>query len=279
MGSIVWLASYPKSGNTWMRVFLNNYLSAPGTGADLDSLDVLTLGGSSKSSFKVVAKRPVPHLTDAETMQLTPMAHMYMASRQPGPVFVKTHNINAPQLGVPMITPEVTSAAVYIVRNPLDVVISVADHYGMSLDKAIDFMSNVSANTAEDEKMVRQVFSTWSNHVQSWTEGAFFPVETIRYEDMLDKPTSSFKKVLQLVNIKPDTASLKKAIKLSSFKVLQNKERKSGFSERSRYSKAFFRSGTSGQWKNTLSPDQVNRIIEAHHPQMVRFNYIPDEYK
>ncbi len=278
MGSIIWLASYPKSGNTWMRVFLNNYLSGPNHGADLDNLDVLTLGGSSKTNYAPVAKQSVENLSDSETMALTPAAHHYMASRQPGPVFVKTHNIRAPQLGIPMITPEVTSAAVYIVRNPLDVVISVADHYGMTLDKAVDFLENVNANTAEDEKMVRQVFSTWSNHVQSWTEGTSFPVEVIRYEDMLSHPTASFKKVLNLVRVKPDTVSLKKAIKLSSFKVLQNKERKSGFSERSRYSEAFFRRGTAGQWKQTLNSDQVKRIIEAHYDQMKKLDYIPKEY-
>jgi len=276
MGKIVWLASYPKSGNTWVRMLLNNYLSNSDRRSDLNSLDLSTFGGSSKSSYRSVTEADIDTCSDAEIMALTPKAHGFVATKSKNVAFVKTHNLLSTYHDVPLITPEVTQGAIYIVRNPLDTVISVADHFGLSMDKAVDFINDPSGSTAPNETMVRQIFCSWSRNVESWTGGqAPFPVWTVRYEDLHSNPEQAFSDVLRFLGADVNQKRLSAAIKQSSFRSLKSLEKRDGFDERSRYSKSFFRSGKTGQWRRKLSDEQVQKIVEANRPQMARFDYLP----
>lgn len=278
MGAIVWLASYPKSGNTWVRMLLNNYFLSDVTRQDLNSLDLTTFGGSSKSSYRAVTEKDVDTLTDPEIMALTAQAQAYIASRQAGLSFVKTHNLLSENHGIPLITPQVTRAGLYIIRNPLDTVLSVADHFGLSVDGAIDFMNNRNGSTAPTETMVRQVFCSWSINVASWTTQPPFPVWTVRYEDLHSDTEKMIIEVLRFLDAEVDIKKLQRAIKQSSFKSLKAMEKRDGFSEKSRHSKSFFRKGKTDQWKSKLSDEQVHKIVQANYPQMKRFGYVPDGF-
>ncbi|MCG8492263.1 MAG: sulfotransferase domain-containing protein [Sneathiellales bacterium] len=278
MGKILWLASYPKSGNTWVRMFLNSYFWGEEEKQNLNSLDLSTYGGSSKSSYREVTSRNVDALDDKSIMELTPSAHAFIASRHSHLVFAKTHNILSTYHDVPLITPSVTHGAVYILRNPLDMVLSVADHFGLSVDKAIDFIANPNGSTAPNETMVRQIFCSWPLNVQSWTEQAPFPVFVMRYEDMQEKPADSFSRLLGFLGTKADPKKLNRALKQSSFKALKNMERKGGFNEKSRHSRSFFRVGKTGQWKTKLTEEQVKKIVQTHRPLMEKFGYIPSGF-
>jgi len=275
MGKIIWIASYPKSGNTWVRMFLNSYFYGQDKRQELGNLDKSTFGGSSKTSYEKVTTRNVAELSDKEIMELTPLAHGYIASSQPQMAFVKTHNLLSTYHNIPLVTPDVTQCGLHIVRNPLDTVISVADHYGLGLDRAIQFINNLNGSSAPTDRMVRQIFSSWTKNVESWTEEAPFPVLTTRYEDLHEDPEAFFSRIIKSLGMVPDAARVAKAVKHSSFKALKNMEKKGGFSEKSRHSKAFFRSGKTGQWKSKLSDAQVNQMVQANYPQMKKFGYLP----
>jgi hypothetical protein len=96
----------------------------------------------------------------------------------------------------------------------------------------------------------------------------------VRYEDMLAAPLKSFGGVARFLGLDPPRARLDKALKLSSFKVLQNQERKKGFIERPAWAEAFFREGRAGQWRTRLTPEQAARIERDHGEQMRRFGYL-----
>jgi hypothetical protein len=100
----------------------------------------------------------------------------------------------------------------------------------------------------------------------------------LRYEDMLDKPRKSFKRVAEFLGLKPTSERLERAIKFSSFKMLKAQEQREGFKERSSKAAAFFREGRKDQWREKLTPAQIRRIIADHHEQMARFGYIPADY-
>jgi hypothetical protein len=100
----------------------------------------------------------------------------------------------------------------------------------------------------------------------------------VRYEDLLDKPRTHFKRVVKFLGLKPTPERLERAIKFSSFRVLKAQEEKGGFKERPAVSKAFFREGKSEQWRTKLTPEQVRQIISDHREQMERFGYIPKDY-
>lgn len=278
MGKIIWLASYPKSGNTWVRMLLNNYFSGDEKRQQLDQLDLTTFGGSSKSSYRQVSSAPIETLSDQQVMTLTPNAHAYIASRQPGLAFVKTHNLFSTYYDIPLITPSVTQGSVYIIRNPLDMALSVADHFGFDVDRAIDFINNENGSTAPTQTMVRQIYCSWTKNVESWTRDNPLPVHVVRYEDLHAEPLQSLKGILQFLGETVDGKRCARAIKQSSFKALKGMENKGGFSEKSRHSKAFFRSGKMGQWKSKLSQTQIERIVAANYQQMKKFDYLPDGF-
>ncbi len=275
MGALIWLASYPKSGNTWMRAFLHNLLQNPARPVPINSLDSMTLGDSQKSWYQACADKPLDQMTLDEILALTPRVHRRMMGAHPDSIFVKTHNFLGKIRGIPLITLDCTVGAIYILRNPLDVSISLAHHFGMTIDQAIDMLNSHEAMTPEDDLNIPQFYQSWSDHVSSWCETPGHGLHIVRYEDMLDHPRKTFKGVASFLGLNPPAERLRKAIKFSSFKVLQNQEKTGGFKEKAVNAERFFRAGRSGQWKKDLTPAQVERIVKAHGRLMEKYGYLP----
>lgn len=278
MGAIIWLASYPKSGNTWTRAFLHNLLRDAKAPVHPDRFADFCLGESKPEWYLRYLDKPLSQATEQEIMKIRPLVHRDMTRAFPDNVFAKTHNILAERGGYPLISLNHTAGAIYIVRNPLDVVSSVADHFGLDIDGAIGMMATEGAVTANDDRNVFEVLSTWSLHVKSWTQVASPGLHVMRYEDMTDRPLQTFRKLTDFLGLKPPRERLERAIRFSSFKILKQMEERHGFRERSVNSKAFFRSGGAGKWRERLTSDQIRRIIADHHEQMARFGYIPADY-
>ncbi|KAB7738511.1 sulfotransferase domain-containing protein [Parvibaculum sedimenti] len=278
MGALIWLASYPKSGNTWMRSFLHNLLRNPPKPVPLNELDEFCLGESASEWYRRRSAKPLEELTPIELAALRPLVHRDFTNAFPDSVFVKTHNFLGEWLGHPLHNMEVTAGAIYIVRNPLDVVLSMAPHFGLSIDEAIEALANEAASTALMANHVPEIHSSWSTHVRSWTQHPNPQLLVLRYEDMLDKPRRSFKQVVEFLGVKPTSERLERAIRFSSFKMLKAQEQREGFKERSSKAAAFFREGRKDQWREKLTPEQVRRVVSVHYEQMARFGYIPNDY-
>ncbi|MBT3330577.1 MAG: sulfotransferase domain-containing protein [Rhodospirillaceae bacterium] len=276
MGGIIWLASYPKSGNTWLRAFLHNLLRNPDQPANINELDQFCLGDSAGNWYEHVSNgRKLIDMTPEELAPLRTLVHKAFTNAHPDSVFAKTHNQLGESFGIPLVTMEYTVGAIYVVRNPLDMVASVADHFGYSLDGAIEMLGNPSAGTINSEINAYEFYGTWSQHVASWTQTENESLMHVRYEDMSEKPRQTFKRMADFLGVNPGRERLDKAIRFSSFKVLRSQEARSGFREKSSFSKKFFRSGKAGQWRDILSTAQVDAVVSDHHEQMERFGYLP----
>jgi hypothetical protein len=281
MGNIVWLASYPKSGNTWMRAFIYNLIenpSRPGRIADLPAY----FEEESKPRWYApyAGDGGVAAMDFEQAMALRPQVHQDIAqSRERGTIFTKTHNMFGHLQGIPLHNLSVMAGAVYLVRNPLDVVLSVADHFGLTVDAAIDFMANEETGTPTNEENVAGYMASWSTHVKSWTLQAHPAIVVVRYEDLQDKPLKAFGSVAKLLGIGQDQQRLRKAIQFSSFRELKQQEVASGFIEKSPNSRYFFRKGSKNQWAQALNDAQVAAIVERHREQMQRFGYIPPRFR
>jgi hypothetical protein len=215
-----------------------------------------------------------------QAMALRPQVHQDIAdSRDRGTIFTKTHNMFGHLQGIPVHNISVMAGAVYIVRNPLDVVLSVADHFGLSVDEAIAFMANEETGTPTNEENVAGFMGSWSTHVQSWTMQPHPAIVVVRYEDLQDKPLKAFGSVAKLLGLGKDKTRLRKAIQFSSFRELKQQELAGGFVEKSPNSKHFFRKGGKNQWAETLTDEQVAAIVERHREQMQRFGYIPPKFR
>lgn len=279
MGTLIWLASYPKSGNTWVRSFLHNLVRDAETPADINALDEFCLGGSSRRWFEMVSTAPLEKLEPSALAKLRPQAQMRMAASVRNSIFVKSHNYYGPWFDVPLHNTAVTAGAVYILRNPLDVALSLAHHYGEPTDWAIELMSRPGAGTKLTARHVPEVYDTWSNHVLSWTAKENPKLLVLRFEDLLATPATTFGTLARFLGLKPDEEKLERAIRHSSFDILKSQEIESGFRERPQNAKSFFREGRAEQWRDALSPDQIRRVVADHHVQMARFGYIPEEYR
>ncbi|MEG9861759.1 MAG: sulfotransferase domain-containing protein [Parvularculales bacterium] len=279
MGALIWLASYPKSGNTWVRAFLHNFLRDTGRPADINELDKFCLGESHAAWYQRHLDRPLIEASEEDIARIRPLGQADFTQAFPDSVFVKTHNYLGEWHGVPLHNMDVTTGAIYVVRNPLDVVLSMTHHFNLDIDGAIDRLGNEGSSTEATLEHIPEMHASWSTHVKSWTAHTHAGLLVMRYEDMLEKPRKHFRRLVSFLGINPPKARLERAIHHSSFKSLQKQEKEHSFKERSEYAEAFFRSGTHSQWRKHLSKAQVQRIVSEHYEQMKRFGYIPRGYE
>ena len=274
MAGIVWLASYPKSGNTWVRAFLANLILDRRDPLPLDEIGSICPGEANVVWFRPLTDRPVDELSKEEIAALRPRAQMRAVKINQHNVLMKTHNCIGEHFSHPMISVDATAAAIYIVRDPRDVALSATDHFGLSVDETIEFMNRAEAHGNPAPGMVYEVLSSWSIHVKSWTQRPLGNLHVVRYEDLLADPSREFRTIAKKLGITRDKARIRRAVKRASFKKLQAIERDLGFAERSEFSEKFFRSGKAGAWKDKLTPAQAKRIERDHGEQMERFGYL-----
>ncbi|MBS0591705.1 MAG: sulfotransferase domain-containing protein [Proteobacteria bacterium] len=277
MGNIVWLASYPKSGNTWLRAFLANLIANRAEPVPLAELPNYGRLEADPELYSRLAGRPSTELDFAQLCALRPQVHAAIAAAAPRTVFVKTHCMAGAMDGVPLLTPQVSAGAICVVRNPLDVVISMAHHFGIDLDAAIAYLNDENSATENSELFVTEFLGSWSQHVKSWADMESERILILRYEDLIDKPAKGFGKVARLIGT-DDRARIERAIRHADFRALSAMEQRDGFVEVPIKGKRFFRAGRSHQWREKLSRDQVARIVAAHREQMQRFGYVPGGY-
>lgn len=277
--NIVWIASYPKSGSTWTRVFLANFFRNKTDPVSLDDLSDYSYGESKANWFQQFSQQPVHDLSPREIMALRRPAQQLIARQSHYNVFVKTHNAKVTYLGHPTVESDLTAGMIYILRNPLDVVPSFSDHFGLSIDETIDNMASETAVFPTQGDTVLEFGGSWSFHVRSWTEQQDLPqLHIMRYEDLVARPYRTFEALALFLGLRPRKDHLARAIRQSSFQALQQAEQRGGFRERSVNSTRFFREGKAGHWRKILTRDQVARVVADHRDQMARFNYIPSGY-
>lgn len=276
MGKILWLASYPRSGNTWLRVLLHNYMRNAAEPYDINRLQELTAIDSSARWYQMLDPRPCSELTKEEAAALRPRVHELITRSSPDTVFVKTHNALVVDRGTPMISEDHTAGAIYILRNPLDVAVSYAVHFGLSQEEAVAAMNRLhNQSIGNEEKFAYEFHGSWSENVESWTMRDTKAIHVVRYEDLQQSPAENFGAIVRFLGLPANPERIDRAIRNSAFEILQAQERKSGFRERSRKSDRFFRTGRTGEGRERLAPALIDRLVASHEAQMRRFGYWP----
>jgi hypothetical protein len=280
---IVWLASYPRSGNTWTRNFLHNLFRVL-DGKELEPQDINALGeytlwDVAGPRFERLLGKSLDAASRTEIAATRAKVQQQIADEADAAVFVKTHNMLALDRGHPTIDMGATSGAIYIVRNPLDVAVSFAHHFGVDLDTAIDKMGRRGLETDVTKHAVYEVYGSWSENVMSWTRKPHRAIYVMRYEDMLQRSLETFRGLCRHLLLNPSDPQLTRAIELSSFDRAKEQEAQKGYRERPHQSKAFFRAGHAGQWRQQLSHEQIRRMTTENREQMARFGYLPEGYE
>ncbi len=285
----VWLASYPKSGNTWVRAILTALLE----GDHLFAVNSLHFG---HQPHHVAGAQSVwgidPRWFDRDEMEILRAALLDETGRtdptQPG--FRKTHDRyrdrplswphgtspSTARSPVPEPFPaDSTRGAILVVRDPRDVACSYAAFFDKDLDTAIDELGRDQRDPAYPARaLAEQSWGSWSSHAESWLDpGVPFPVHLVRYEGLHDDAVGILHPILQSLGMSVTTDRLSAAVDRARFDRLQREESTAGFREVHPRGDAFFRAGRAGRWRNELSMEQVQAIEDAHHATMTRLGY------
>ncbi len=274
---IVWLASYPKSGNTWLRMFLRNLQAGAAVPADINDSGETPIA-SHRAWLDGVLGLSTADLLPAELDRLRPQVYDWPRRAGGAPALHKIHDAwTVNDDGVP-VGGSAARRAVYVVRNPLAVAVSLAHHRGCSVDEAITLMADAGHALAGDagalRSQVRQRLLGWSGHVRSWTEAPGLAVHVMRYEDMALHPGRSFRNVARFLGLPAGVERIAQAVRFSRFDELARQESAQGFRERPTAMTRFFRAGRTDGWRHELTPPQVRRVVEAHGEVMARFGYL-----
>ena len=276
---ITWIASYPKSGNTWMKLFLKSYFSSEKKSFSINSksddfFNVETFPVSKKFNELNIDYK---NFTNIAKNWINMQSLINLNNKNN---YIKTHNAMCSINNHDFTDNENTLGAIYIVRDPRDIAVSYSAFLDLKLDETINFMLSPSCyeeDIFENVRYKKSIMGNWAYHYNSWKNYNSREVIIIKYEDMLNDPKMTFLKVLTFLNkidnIKINKQKMAKAIDQTTFKNLQELEEKEGFDENPS-NKSFFRKGKEGEWKKILDKDQQQRIEKEFKNEMKELGYL-----
>lgn len=264
----LWCASYPKSGNTWVRAILSVLLK--GGSPDINNLGAR--GSTAAHSLDVLGVRE-GNLSAVQVCQVRRTA--WAIERDDSMFFIprKTHDAWLPAAdGFATCWQPPGARCLYIVRDPRDVAVSWAHHLGVSHAEAVEIMADPDFHAFDDvSALIPYRTGTWSQHVESWTTSCELPVLRLRYED-LDRPESVMD-IAHWIGIDITQQEASRVVAQCSFPQLAAAEITGGFIESPARDRVFFRRGQAGAWRDELQNSLVKRIEDEHGETMEAMGY------
>jgi aryl sulfotransferase len=282
---VVWLASFPKSGNTWVRAII----TAACGGERIFTADKLSSG--SQPHYVGAATRAFgldPRWLDVGELRtvrdsLVALSHDGLADlarspaaagdgddqpiQAPSPIFRKTHEVyRRGSPGAEAFPTRASLAAILIVRDPRAVACSWAPFFGVGLADAVTRINQGQLSKASPTRaQTEQPWGTWASHARSWLDPTLpFPVHVVRYEDLRADAVGTLHPVFNALGWDVSETELATAAARTEFDWLQSDEREQGFRESSFKTKSFFRRGQTSTWVSELSRDQMMQIESAN---------------
>ena len=263
MKKITWIASYPKSGNTYMRLFLASYFYTT-TGVIKDFEVINNIFKISRYAF-LKNHKDVPSIDEFIKDPLLvskywPKVQKVLSEKIQNNLFIKTHDSMVSIKNNTFTNDHFTKCFIYIVRDPRSVAVSYSHHMNISIEKTINFLINKNyiISYKNNEMTLPEIVSSWGNHYNSWKN---FSKKgnglIVKYEDLLSNPFDEFKKILIFLNnffsFKIDDKKINNSLQSTKFSNLQSMEMKIGFKENPNSSINFFRKGLKNEWKEEIS--------------------------
>jgi len=282
---IIWIASYPKSGNTWIRSLLSTYLYSEDGNFNFSLL---------KKILKFPSKKYLQYFTKDFTDIKKVSQHWISAQERINlfnenkSILLKTHSALCTLENNPFTNKENTQAVIYIVRDPRNVITSVGNHYSMNVQESYNFITDnnkiiSSDKWGGDNFGISEVLGSWSTHYKSWKNIKFAPVLKIKYEDLINNTKKSLIEIINFLqkfsDIKIDKNKISKTVESCNFENLRKMEKKEGFfeaaySEKSNKKVDFFHLGKKNNWENLLNQEMEKKIRETFHDEMRELKYI-----
>lgn len=272
---VIWIASYPKSGNTWMRTLLRNYYRYVTGIEPVETNDMVPY------FYHTVSPKSVYDLTPEELAMLRPAALMHSialhtSASKPSPALIlKSHLMRFSYANMPLWSPLWAPKVIYIHRDPRDILPSYTDHLGIDHAEGVELMNTVNAYIGGPPGL-SALTSTWSNHTKSWIEGDGSAGEVLRvsYEEMHEDTCGALYKVLKFLGEPISAINVARAVSSSTFDKLHAREGDEGFPERTQHQRRFFRRGIVGSHKDEVDACHITQIESDHEHMMKELGYL-----
>lgn len=276
---IMWIASYPKSGNTWMRALLSCYLfdEYHDKNSNVFSKMKLIKSFPKKFAFK--------NIIDENYLIKNKLgAYKYYIKAQekinkdPNLHIIKTHNFCGSLNGHEFTNKQNTIGSIYIIRDPRDVAVSYALFANISYEESVRLLLNENRISFVD-KYYPEVRLSWKSHLNSWLS---FPAPRllVKYEDLLKDTAGILRNTIIFINqffnnkIIIDEDKITRVVNECNFSKLQNLEKEIGFDETFIKDNIFFRKGKERSWENILPEILIKQIENNFSKEMKKLNYI-----
>ena len=281
---IFWIASYPKSGNTWLRALLSSYYYSKD-------------GFFEQNLLKQIGQFPEKNhfngfnynsqiVTDTSKFWIKAQEKINSDNKLR---FFKTHNVLGAIENNNFTNKRNTIGAIYIVRDPRNIITSIQNHYELDIDKALKFMLSekkyIYDYHRENDYSDFQFISSWEKNYQSWIKQSIFPTKIIKYEDLNNKTFDTFKEIIEFIEITISSKNsfnrikAKNSIQSKSFDKMREIENKKGFVESvlsKNYSKKipFFHLGPKNNWKNIFDQKYQEKLNSIFEENLKELKYI-----
>jgi len=275
--SLLWLASYPRSGNTFTRILLANYFNAGSDAYDINELhDFLPPDTSSRLWRRTYPEDSAPN-TPELTWSLRPdfIRHYRKADKPFLFSGLKTHTANLTAFGSSGFDLRGNDRVIYIVRHPLDVVLSYSDFNNRGLESAIDVLCQSGVFVKRDYVGGFELRGSWAEHVLSWIEKPPCPLFLVRYEELRLATAETLTAMLAFLGAPVDPERVRQAVEASRFEAVQKQEAARTFNETPPDTRSgkFFREGKILQWLRELTPEQAYKLADGCAPALDRVGY------
>ena len=280
---IIWIASYPKSGNTWIRSLLTSYLYSNDGLFNFDLLKKINQFPSPQY-FKFFLK---------DFTNIKKVSEFWIAAQErinlfnQDITFLKTHSALCKLENNAFTNKANTKGVIYIVRDPRNVITSFSHHYSMNIEKSFNFMTDKSNMLVGSEWGgknfgIATILGNWSEHYKSWKNLKIAPILIIKYEDLLNDPKNSFIKIIkflsQFMKIEINEKKITNTINSCSFDNLSQKEKSEGFEEAMTSPQKekinFFYLGKKNNWENLLDAKIEKKISKIFNDEMRELKYL-----
>ncbi len=275
---IIWIASYPKSGNTYIRSLLSAYYFSKSGEFEFDLLKNIK-----QFPDNFFFDKELNNIEDAFKSYVPAQKNIFESKKAN---FLKTHNLLGFYKGYPFTIPEYTLGAIYVVRDPRNVILSLMNHYSLSEKEAFEFITDDNRDIHQDDYDFASYayLSSWSKHYISWCNAKKYRKFLIKYEELQNNKYETFRDLIVFLNTllnrteRVDKDKLIKAIETTEFNILKQKEEKEGFLEsvkdKQGKKKIFFSKGFGNRWENLVSSDTINKIQNKFHDEMISLGYL-----